>query len=161
MSKRILIATAATTVACVLLHLYLLDGLGGSLAALAFGDDTAFSNGYTSSSFRRVSVGDTAPDVRKRLGNPWRDIWIYDAGSSIASVYFADGRVVHIQTSGDQNPARLRPGMTFSEVLAAVGPPPEKSYVYSHSPHNKSYRVRSIVLRRDRVAKKNAYFYVD
>jgi hypothetical protein len=46
------------------------DGIPGEVFLLLLGEDTAYAPGYSSSKFRSLHVGDSAAEVRMKLGKP-------------------------------------------------------------------------------------------
>lgn len=147
----------------VAVHFYLLDGLGGWFYSLAYEADTLFSESYSDSAFRRVYRGMSEADLRALLPNPLGEVWIYSNGSTRAQfVGFSGSTVDHAHLS-EGSPSRkpVREGMKMEDVIRILGEPQKKSFVYSRSRHDMSYRVRTVNLAQGIVQGKKACFYVD
>lgn len=101
---------AALAAVLTLLHLALLDGLGGAVWASMLPEDTVYAAQYTDTGFRKVSVGMTEAQVEAALGPPlarWSidrsdgpdagARWSYSPGNThyrCRVVHFRSGRVV-------------------------------------------------------------------
>lgn len=144
-------------------HFYLLDGLDGWFYSMAYEEDTLFSDGYSDSAFRRVYRGMPEAELRALLRTPLGEVWIYSNSSTrIGSVGFSGSTVDHVHVS-ERSRARgaVKTGMKMGDVIRILGEPQKKSFVYSRSRHDQSYRIRTVVLARGTVLEKRAYFYVD
>lgn len=66
------------------------EGVGGLLLRLIYGEDTVFSAGYSEAGFRRIRSGSTAQEVESALGKPLetatdgtgRSVWRYSRSGS-------------------------------------------------------------------------------
>jgi outer membrane protein assembly factor BamE (lipoprotein component of BamABCDE complex) len=150
----------------IALHVYLLDGLHGwffSSGEGPFEEDTVYAPGYSDKAFRRVKRGMSEQEVLNILGSPLGESWCYEKTEHERfRIWFADERIsyVYIYHSDTDSP-QVHEGMEKTRVLKMLGNPTKKSWVYSESPGDKSYRVRVILFKDDNVTKKKHYFYLD
>lgn len=144
-------------------HLYLLDGLEGALLSLAFDEDTVYAESYSDSAFRRITSGISESQLIELLGPPLGEVWIYGPPGQSDMVGFSGDHVDHVHefAGGENNFGKLMEGMSKVEVDKVVGQPLEKSFVYSKSQHDRSYRVRVVILSNGLVERESSYFYVD
>jgi outer membrane protein assembly factor BamE (lipoprotein component of BamABCDE complex) len=162
MIKRILLVVLLLALAIAALHAYSLEGIDGWFFSRHFAQDTEYAPGYTDRAFRQVHRNMTEEQVRNVLPAPLGEVWIYeDRGPALASVDFAGERVESVRPGTVPKLQTVRPGMTKAAVLRSLGPPPEKTLVYSRRPTDVSYHVRVVLLRDGRVAKRISEFYLD
>jgi hypothetical protein len=60
----------AVVTALVCLHMWLLDGLDGTVLGIALREDTAYASGYSAAGFRGLTMGMSQAEVEERLGPP-------------------------------------------------------------------------------------------
>ena len=147
-------------------HSYALDGPSGWLYSLAFDEDTVYAEGYSDEAFRRVRSGMSESAVLDLLRSPLGEVWVYGStppAMRSGMVGFSGEVVDHLDKpeGGLATFERLSIGMTKREVLGLIGEPLEKSFIYSKSQHDRSYRVRAVVMAGGSVLRKRSYFYVD
>jgi outer membrane protein assembly factor BamE (lipoprotein component of BamABCDE complex) len=158
----ILIVVCLVSFGLAAVHFYLLDGLDGWFYSLAYEEDTLFSEGYSDSAFRRVYRGMQEAELRALLHTPLGEVWIYSNGSTrMGSVGFSESTVDYSNISERLPLGSIKVGMKKGDVIRILGEPQRKSFVYSRSRHDQSYRVRTVLLARGVVLGKRAYFYVD
>ena len=151
------------------LHNYLLDGLDGwffrSVLDFEEDEDTVYAPGYTDKGFRQIKRGMTEQEVLKILGAPLGEVWIYETTKNVW-ISFENNRVYkrgpyNITRNSHDISETIRKGMRKEEVIKVLGIPERTSWMYSESPGDRSYRIRTIILKDDKVAKKIHQFYVD
>jgi outer membrane protein assembly factor BamE (lipoprotein component of BamABCDE complex) len=145
------------------LHLYLLDGIDGWFFSTgsSFEEDTVYASGYSDKSFRKIKKGMNHLEVLDMLGIPLVESWYYEnIGEVRARIWFTDDRVVKVYVYDDMELPDIQEGMEKERISDMFGSPTKKSWVYSKSPGDKSYRVRVIILKDDNVAEKIHEFYV-
>lgn len=148
-----------------LLHSYFLDGLDGILFELLYERDTAvYALGYTDRAFRQIKQSMTSQEVLSLLGVPLEEQWYYRQEQGTFRIWFDKEYVgddpFYFYTT-EKTRSSVQKGMTKTEVLNLLGNPTKKYWIYSKSSDSGSYRVRVIILRDDKVAKKIHEFYVD
>ena len=112
--KRILASLLSSITIAIVMHLAVLDGWPGTLAAWTLGHDTEYAPGYSPFGFWSVRIGMTEAEVVTRVGEPMgksahplqpnTDYWWWtrSPGSNnyrSRRVAFRDGRVVIKQSS--------------------------------------------------------------
>lgn len=160
---------------------YLLDGIDGwffsSILNFAENEDTVYAVGYTDQGFRQVKRKMSEDDVVKLIGRPLREVWIYEATEEMERIFeddngtiVTDGKIriffenstVQVITKGiSQISGKIEKGMKQEDILTILGVPEKKSWVYSKSPGDRSYKIRTIILKDGNVLKKIHEFYVD
>lgn len=160
--KKLTTALVGVMLVCAGLHLFLLDGLFGSLfASLGPPHETLYSNDYTGWKFFLVARGMKKHDVARILGKPLVECWIYEIrpGDVDVQVVIEDEKVVEIYPLGDPIGDLVKIGMAPGDVLESAGQPIEIVDTYTRG--RNSYRVRQIYFRQGRVSKKISYYYSD
>jgi len=130
-------------------------------------EDTAYTAGFSERAFRSVKHGDSAADVRRVLGTPTKEIWIYSASAesesaletsalsirgTCATVHFHAGRVAGTFDREVCNQRGIQTGMTTTDVEYQLGVPPERAWQYTWSGGGGHHRVRIVAFTRDRVS---------
>jgi hypothetical protein len=155
--KKVIVASSLLALICGC-HFYALDGLNGLIWRMGLGEDTVYGAGYTEGAFQRVRLTPfvSRQHVLEVLGAPLGEVWNYGTDR----VIFRSGKIETIYGPGAKV-SRLSRGMGRDAVLAAVGTPSSESWIYSRSQHDSNYRVRIVVLKKDRVSRTIHQFFVD
>jgi hypothetical protein len=162
LARRLTALGMLAILACIGLHLFLLDGLFGTvLASLGSPHETVHSSDYSDWKFHCVTRGMRRDKVVEMLGQPLSESWIYAIrpGEITSQVTLKDARVIDINPPDESQLALVKIGVTSQEVLRRVGPPIEIVYAYTRG--RNSYCVRLIHLRRGRVSGKISYYHSD
>src|SRR5688500_14839877 len=115
-------------------------------------DNTEFAPGFSESALRSVAPGDSAGEVRARLGTPFSEFLLYeDLPERCVAV-----RVEMEQVAMAQPPERCRmlgvqPAVSRAAVIEVLGIPRETCWVYSRSPDRRFFRARGVCFADDRV----------
>jgi len=127
-------------------------------------EDTAYSSGFSESAFRSVSIGQSAADVRRRLGTPHEEGWFYFDGKAMdtaASEEMRGCRVLNFEggalvTAREDDACKARglaPGLSLEAAIGRMGgAPPEACWDYSWSPSHGHHRQRTICVSKAKVA---------
>jgi outer membrane protein assembly factor BamE (lipoprotein component of BamABCDE complex) len=153
----------------LLLNFYLLDGIVGCFVSSFFKEDTLYAPGYSDAAFRRISKGMARQKVFDVLGSPLGEAWSY--GDS-PWIFFEEGKVtktsnvfpeksVNKQNYSEALFKQIKKNMTREEVLHVLGPPLTESWIYSTSPGDMSYRMRTITFVDEKVKDICHEFYID
>jgi len=145
------------------MHLYLLDGLDGWLFSTpllneAFLDDTCYASGYSDSGFRSVKKDMTVGEVRTLIGEPLWETWSYEGHGM---VFVKQGVVTDVARSRHGPLSQVTNGLGVAQVLLLAGAPISRLWVYTCSPHSRSYRVRKVEFQANRVISKISRLYLD
>jgi hypothetical protein len=130
-------------------------------------EDTAYTGGFSEAAFRAVKHGDTAGEVRRLLGTPMKEIWIYSAHpesepsietaalsmrGACATVHFHEGRVAAMFDREVCTHRGIQTGMPIADVEQRLGAPPERNWQYTWSARGGHHRTRMVLFTRDRVS---------
>lgn len=159
-----LMSRRATTAAAVIgillpLHMYLLDGIDGAVLARVHGDTTVYAGEYQNAAFRQIHVETPERDLRRLLGQPLGETWIYDQ-DGCHSIYLRDP-TVGSYVSPTCRDKGIQPGSATADLRRLLGPPKERILFYSDSPGHSYYRMRVVHLRDGKVARIVTGFYTD
>ena len=131
-------------------------------------ENTAFARGFSEDVFRSVKPGEGEEHVRRRLGSPLEETWIYlppgdssrsamtIAGSTLphscAAVEFEAGAVATTLEATVCRELGIEIGMSAPDVKRRLGSPSESCWRYSRSPRNRRYRLRMVCFAGGRVS---------
>ena len=130
-------------------------------------EDTAYTSGFSDAAFRAVKHGDSAGDVRRLLGTPMKEVWIYSANpesessletaalsmrGTCATVHFHAGRVAAMFDREVCTHRGVQTGMSTGDVEQRLGAPPERNWQYTWSARGGRHRMRIVAFTRDRVS---------
>ena len=130
-------------------------------------DDTAYTSGFSDAAFRAVKHGDSAGDVRRLLGAPMKEIWIYSADhasesaletaalsvrGTCATVHFHADRVAATFDREVCTQRGIETGMSTADVEQRLGAPAERDWQYTWSARGGHHRMRIVAFTRDRVS---------
>jgi inner membrane protein len=130
-------------------------------------EDTAYTTGFSDDAFRAVKQGDSAAEVRRLLGTPAKEIWIYsnNAGSepapetaalsmrgTCATVHFHAGQAAATFDPDACAQRGIRRGMSLADVEQHLGVPRERGWQYTWSAGGGHHRIRVVVFTQDRVS---------
>jgi hypothetical protein len=162
-AKKALALSAGLLIALLLVHVYLLDGLHGSiLRLLDRSEDTVFAGGYSDSAFRWLREGSTQQHAQSALGLPLAEVWSYRRPDGSRTVFrLEDGRITRVLPREDPLHPEPRVGESAEQLTAQLGEPDEEIWLYSQSPGDNSYRERSLLFQGDVLIEKRHSFYVD
>jgi inner membrane protein len=109
-------------------------------------EDTAYASGFSDRSFQTIRLGDSDTDVRRLMGAPLGEWWVYrpDDADGCPVVYFESDIATaerHVEACSQRG---VRPGMSRTDVHRALGAPYGVCWPYSRSPGHKYYRVRVV-----------------
>ena len=142
------------------------DPVRETLVGVVLRENTAYASGFSERAFRAVKFGDLAFDVRRQLGIPLGENWIYSprgqpfqpaatrsaSGSSECLAVRFDAQVV-VTATGPAACSQLgvRAGMSGDDVERALGSPPEMCWRYTGGSGNSYYRMRMVCFLEGRV----------
>jgi len=116
-------------------------------------DDTEFTPGFSEDRLDAVERGQSASDVRSRLGAPFHEFLLYEDGPDTCTAVRINGDVVAMAQPIDRCATRgVRAGQTRAAVLQALGAPRETCWVYSRPPDRGYFRGRGVCFTDDRVS---------
>jgi hypothetical protein len=142
------------------------DPVREAIVGVALREDTAYALGFSERAFTTVKPGDLAVDVRRRLGVPLGENWIYSprgqsfqpaatrsvSGSSECLAVRFDAQVVVTATEPSAcSQLGVRAGMSGHDVERALGAPPETCWRYTGGSGNGHYRMRMVCFLDGRV----------
>jgi inner membrane protein len=114
---------------------------------LLFREDTAFSPGYSESSFRQIEIGQTQATVLDTLGPPLGEGWVYGRRAPANSCSFVLFRADALRMALDPDACEARgitAGVTRDVVRAQLGTPSDTCWQYSRSPSRSTFRERLV-----------------
>ncbi len=161
-TQRLMKIGFAATLVCVILQVFLLDGIFGSVLAFLDGPtETTYASSYSEWQFRFVLKGTSRSRVLHVLGQPLAEAWIYNRypGGSDDQVVFEGGIVSYLYGVEHSPLDHVIIAMRPERVLQVAGPP--KEVVYSYTRGRNSFRVRLLRFRHNKVVEKISYYYVD
>ena len=138
-----------------------------SIVGFVLREDTAYTSGFSDEAFRTVKHGDSDLEVRRRLGAPMKEIWIYAGGQAsepaaeisalsitgtCATIHFHAGRVASMFDHGVCMRRGIRAGMSLAEVEQRLGVAPERDWQYTWSAGGGHHRTRIVAFRKNRVS---------
>lgn len=165
-SRRIATTRVAAGVGLWLLAVWLIasgDPIREALIGFALREDTAYSSGYSEAAFRSLSPGQSDTEVRRLLGVPFGESWIYVAPGTAMDTAASDdphgcgfvrlenGVVVKALNVDDCHTLGVARGMSLADVEQRLGPPPEACWQYSWSPSHAHFRLRVVCVSKARV----------
>jgi len=135
------------------------DPVREAIMSRLFREDTAYSSGFSESAFRSVSIGQSAVDVRRRLGTPHEESWFYFDGKAMdigAAAEWHGCRILNFEggalvTARDDDACKARgiePGLSLADVDQRIGAAPEACWDYSWSPSHGHHRQRTICVSK-------------
>jgi inner membrane protein len=141
------------------------DPIRERLVGVALREDTQYAAGFSERAFRDIAAGQPIADVRRRVGEPLGQAWMYfspddQPGPAIRppcpSVYMESDRVIAepllARRIGEQcEQAGVRPGMSGAEVVKLLGPPKGMCWRYTRSPSLSYHRGRMVCFENDQV----------
>jgi inner membrane protein len=136
------------------------DPVRQSLIGFFLREDTAYASGFSERAFRDVAVGQSEEAVRRLVGEPVEESWLYlpdgvAAGEtavvailpSCFVIRFANGVVVSADDEAMCTRRGIRTGMSRTDVARLGGEPSESCWRYTWSPGNQHHRVRMACFR--------------
>jgi inner membrane protein len=140
------------------------DPVRQSVIGVILREDTAYAGGFSERAFRDVAPGQSEEDVRRLVGVPVEENWMYlpegfAAGEASASalrlscfvIRFAAGAVVSAVDEATCTERGIRPGMSRADVERQAGLPSESCWRYTWSPGKRHHRLRMVCFRAARV----------
>jgi inner membrane protein len=127
-------------------------------------EDTAYASGFSESEFRRISIGQSAGDVRRLLGPPHEEGWFYFDGHAMDTpasaemhgcriLQFESGALVTARQEEACKARGIEPGLSLDNAARQMGAPaPEACWDYSWSPSHGHHRQRTICVANAKVA---------
>ena len=160
--RRFLILPVTTVLIIVALHLYLLDGLVGWTLATFYQDDTVYAQQYTDHRFRRLTTGVDEGAVLGLLGPPLGEVWAFERHGDLLRIHVGQsGRVESVIGPRRASYERELLGSDREAMLRDLGQPYWKSWIYTKSANDSSYRIRVVHFREGRVARVIHEYYLD
>jgi inner membrane protein len=171
-SRRVALKPAATGLflALWLVSVWLIesgDPIRDRIVGLALREDTAYTAGFSENAFRAVTPGNSGHEVRRVLGAPFGESWVYSPNdrpfqramttpaSSLPpkclAVRFERGVVVTALAQDVCRTLGIEPGVSLADVERMLGSPREACWRYSWSPRNAHHRMRMVCFVNDRV----------
>jgi inner membrane protein len=127
-------------------------------------EDTAYASGFSERAFREVEPGQSEEAVRRLVGEPVQESWLYlpegvAAGETAVRailpscfvIRFANGVVVSADDEAMCTRRGIRTGMSRADVARLAGEPSESCWRYTWSPGRQHHRVRMACFRGARV----------
>jgi inner membrane protein len=143
------------------------DPIRERIVSMVVRDETAHASGYSEEAFRTIAPGTSAQEVRRRLGDAYREGWFYPPRDvpfqpamersaaafphECLSVQLVDGVVSVARDSGSCVARGVAPGVSRDEVERALGAPPESCSEYTWSVRDGPHRLRMICFADARV----------
>jgi len=141
------------------------DPVRERLVGVALREDTQYASDFSEQAFRGIAAGQPIADVRRQVGEPLGEAWIYFSpddrpGSSgpppCPSVYLEAGQVVaepHLAARFVElcEHAGIRPGMKSTDVVKLLGQPLGMCWRYTRSPSLSYHRGRMVCFENDEV----------
>jgi inner membrane protein len=138
-----------------------------ALVGFVLREDTAYSNGFTEHAFRSIREGASDAEVRRLLGVPYGEGWIYQPKGqpfrpamdrSAASlppecllVRSEAGVVVAARDAGACATIGVHKGVSLADVNQRLGPPPEWCWEYAWGRDTGHHRIRMLCFTNARV----------
>ena len=139
-----------------LLSIWLLmssDPLRERVVGSVLRDTTQFTAGFSDARFSAVERGDSAQDVRVRLGTPFSEFLLFAERPNECGMVRVDSDIVAEAQPPDPCSRRgVRPGVARAAVLQALGIARRSCWFYSRSLDHGYYRARGVCFASDRVA---------
>lgn len=135
------------------------DPMREAIVGLVLREKTVYASGFSERAFRAVEPGDLALDVRRQLGVPLGENWIYSPGgqpfqpaatrsasgsSECLAVRFEAQVVVTATDPATCSRLGVRSGMSGDDVVRVLGSPPEACWNYTGSSADGHYRLRMV-----------------
>jgi inner membrane protein len=143
------------------------DSIRETIVGIALREDTVYARGFSEDAFRTVTPGASDQDVRRLVGAPFGESWIYapkdqpfqpaEARSAAAfsnqclAVRFETGAVVSALDREACRKLGIDNGSSRADVERLLGSPPESCWRYSWSPRHGHYRMRMVCFMNARV----------
>ncbi len=129
------------------------DPVRESAIGFVLREDTEYASGFSERSFRTIKIGDSDADVRRLMGAPLGEWWVYrSSGADGCPVVYFDSGVATAERLVEACVRRgVRPGTPGPEVQRALGAPDDVCWAYTRSPGLKHYRVRVACVSDGRV----------
>jgi len=127
------------------------DRIAGSL----FRDRTSYTAGFSEAAFRGIAPGQSESEVRRRLGAPFGESWIYATDSrppderplpaehACLLVAFEGGAVARVYDAGACRARGVTVGLSNRDVERVLGAPPESCWQYSRG-SGRPFRQRGV-----------------
>ena len=137
-----------------------------AVVGLVVREKTVYASGFSERAFRAVKPGDLAVDVRRQLGVPLGENWIYSprgqpfqpaatrsaSGSSeCLTVRFEAQLVITATDPAACSQLGVRSGMSDDDVVRLLGSPAEACWRYTGNFGNGHYRLRMVCFQHGRV----------
>lgn len=138
-----------------------------SIVGFLLREDTAYTGGFSEDAFRAVAPGDSVAEVRRLLGAPMKEIWIYGSNPAsepaletsarsmagrCATLHFHAGRLAATFDSEACTQRGIRTGMSLADVEQRLGVPLERDWQYTWSAGGGHHRTRIVAFTEDRVS---------
>jgi inner membrane protein len=138
-----------------------------SLVGFVLREDTAYTGGFSEDAFRAVEHDDSVAEVRRLLGAPMKEVWIYGGNPAsgpaletsaqsmrgrCATLHFHAGRVAATFDTEACTQRGIRTGMSLADVEQRLGVPPERDWQYTWSAGGGHHRMRIVAFTGDRVS---------
>jgi inner membrane protein len=139
------------------------DPVRQSVIGAILREDTAYASGFSERAFRDVAVGQSEEAVRRLVGEPVEESWLFlPAGSAAGEgailmvqscfvVRFAAGAVVSAADESRCTGLGIRTGMSHADVERVAGQPSETCWRFSWSPGRRHHRLRMACFKNARV----------
>ena len=116
-------------------------------------DTTEFAPGFSDDRLDAIERGQSASDVRNRLGAPFHEFLLYEDRPDTCVAVRINGDVVGMaQPPGPCARRGVQAGHTRAAVQQALGVPRETCWVYSRPPNGGYFRARGVCFTEDRVS---------
>jgi inner membrane protein len=130
------------------------DPVRQSVVARLVREDTEYAHDFSEARFSAVSTGMSDLDVRRIVGAPLEQSWLYGMGPSgdCRVLEFAQDVVVRWRDFGRCTPPPgVQPGMSGDDVRRVLGAPEGACWGYSRSPGGRLYQARTVCFYGGRV----------
>jgi len=132
------------------------DPIREAAVAAIVRDRTEYAPGYSETTFRGLTEGQSQAQVRAALGVPLEEGWIYpppgespanvraDDPSACGAVRFRDDRVSETFSPAACASRGVRPGLSKQEVETLLGEPADSCWDYTKGPPRRPFRLRLV-----------------
>jgi inner membrane protein len=121
------------------------DPLRNAALGFVLREDTEYASGFSDRSFQAIRLGDSDVDVRRLMGTPLGEWWVYRSGPDGCPIVYFESDVVtaerHVEACSRGG---VRPGVSRADVHRRLGAPAGVCWRYSRSPARRHYRVRTV-----------------
>ena len=122
------------------------DPIREAVLGVVLREDTEYASGFSDQSFQTIRIGDADSDVRRLMGTPLGEWWVYRAAGPDACpvVYFQSDSVTAERQVEACSRRGVRPGVSRADVHRALGAPAGVCWCVHPEPGRGHHRVRVV-----------------